>query len=51
MGHYRRELIDADAGVYRFDQLVVLKMTRMPAVLIEAGSIINRPEELELGTP
>ena len=39
------------AGVYRFDQLVVLKMTRMPAVLIEAGSIINRPEELELGTP
>ena len=51
MGHYRRELIDADAGVYRFDQLVVLKMTRMPAVLLEAGSIINRPEELELGTP
>jgi N-acetylmuramoyl-L-alanine amidase len=51
MGHYRRDLIDADAGVYRFDQLVVLKMTRMPAVLLEAGSIINRPEELELGTP
>ena len=51
MGHYRRDLIDADAGVYRFDQLVVLKITRMPAVLLEAGSIINRPEELELGTP
>jgi N-acetylmuramoyl-L-alanine amidase len=51
MGHYRRELVDADAGVYRFDQLVVLKMTRMPAVLLEAGSIINRQEELELGTP
>jgi N-acetylmuramoyl-L-alanine amidase len=51
MGHYRRELIDADAGVYRFDQLVVLKVTRMPAVLLEAGSIINRQEELELGTP
>jgi N-acetylmuramoyl-L-alanine amidase len=50
MGHYRRELVDADAGVYRFDQLVVLKMTRMPAVLLEAGSIINRQEELELGT-
>jgi N-acetylmuramoyl-L-alanine amidase len=50
MGHYRRELIDADAGVYRFDQLVVLKMTHMPAVLLEAGSIINRSEELELGT-
>jgi N-acetylmuramoyl-L-alanine amidase len=51
MGGYRRELVDADAGVYRFDQLVVLKMTRMPAVLLEAGSIINRREELELGTP
>jgi N-acetylmuramoyl-L-alanine amidase len=51
MGHYRRELVDADAGVYRFDQLVVLKMTRMPAVLLEAGSIINRQEELELGAP
>ncbi len=48
MGHYRRELVDADAGVYRFDQLVVLKMTRMPAVLLEAGSIINRQEEPEL---
>jgi N-acetylmuramoyl-L-alanine amidase len=51
MRHYRRELVDADAGVYRFDQLVVLKTTRMPAVLLEAGSIINRQEELELGTP
>jgi hypothetical protein len=25
--------------------------TRMPAVLLEAGSIVNRKEELELGTP
>ncbi len=50
MGHYRRQLLDSDAGVYRFDQLIVLRMTHMPAVLLEAGSIINRPEELELGT-
>jgi N-acetylmuramoyl-L-alanine amidase len=50
MRHYRRELVDADAGVYRFDELVVLKMTRMPALLLEAGSIINRQEELDLGT-
>ena len=49
-GH-RRQLLDADAGVYRFDQLVVLRMTRMPALLMEAGSIVNRQEELELGTP
>lgn len=48
MGHRRRELVDAAAGVYRYDQLIVLRATRMPAVLLEAGSIINRQEELEL---
>jgi len=47
----RRELVDAEAGVYRFDQLVVLRDTRMAAVLLEAGSIINRQEELELAGP
>jgi N-acetylmuramoyl-L-alanine amidase len=51
MRHYRRELVDANAGVYRFDELVVLRRTVMPAVLLEAGSIINRQEELDLGTP
>jgi len=51
MGRYRHELLDSDSGVYRYDQLVVLRNTRMPAVLLEAGSIVNRQEELELGTP
>jgi N-acetylmuramoyl-L-alanine amidase len=51
MGNRRRELLDAEAGVYRYDQLVVLRATHMPAVLLEAGSIVNRQEELELGTP
>ena len=51
MGHRRRELVDAEAGVYRFDRLVVLKNPHMPAVLLEAGSIINREEELLMGTP
>jgi N-acetylmuramoyl-L-alanine amidase len=51
MGHRRRILVDAEAGVYRYDQLIVLRQTRMPAVLLEAGSIVNRQEELELGTP
>jgi N-acetylmuramoyl-L-alanine amidase len=51
MGYRQRELIDAKAGVYRYDQLIVLKDTRMPAVLLEAGLIINRDEELLLASP
>jgi N-acetylmuramoyl-L-alanine amidase len=51
MRNRRRELLDVDAGVYRYDQLVVLKETRMPAVLLEAGSIVNRREELALADP
>jgi N-acetylmuramoyl-L-alanine amidase len=51
MGHRRRILVDAEAGVYRYDQLIVLRATKMPAVLLEAGSIVNRQEELELATP
>ena len=51
MGRYRHELLDREAGVYRYDQLIVLRHTLMPAVLLEAGSIVNRKEELELGTP
>jgi N-acetylmuramoyl-L-alanine amidase len=51
MRHRRRQLIDAEAGVYRYDALVVLQKTRMPAVLLEAGSIINRTEDLAMATP
>jgi N-acetylmuramoyl-L-alanine amidase len=51
MGNRRRTLVDARAGVYRYDQLIVLKNTRMPAVLLEAGSIINRDEELLMASP
>jgi N-acetylmuramoyl-L-alanine amidase len=51
MGHRQRLLVDPDAGVYRYDQLIVLKDTRMPAVLLEAGSIINRDEELLMESP
>ena len=46
-----RELIEPDLGVYRFDELVVLKRTQAPAVLLEAGVIVNRAEELRLATP
>ena len=48
MGSRRRLLVDPEAGVYRYDQLIVLRQTHVPAVLLEAGSIINRNEELLL---
>jgi len=51
MGSRRRKLVDAEAGVYRYDELIVLRSTRMPAVLLEAGSIVNRDEELLLESP
>ena len=51
MGHKRRIIVDAETGVYRYDQLIVLRTTHMPAVLLEAGSIIHRDEELAMATP
>jgi N-acetylmuramoyl-L-alanine amidase len=51
MGSRRRTLVDPQTGVYRYDQLIVLKQARMPAVLLEAGSIVHRDEELALQTP
>lgn len=48
MGNRRRPLLDALTGVYSYDKLLVLKDTRMPAVLLEAGNIVNREEEMEL---
>jgi N-acetylmuramoyl-L-alanine amidase len=47
----RRELLDPETGVYRFDHLVVLRDTKVPTVLFEAGSIINRDEELLMSSP
>jgi N-acetylmuramoyl-L-alanine amidase len=51
MGSRQRQLVDQEAGVYRFDQLYVLRQTHMPAVLFEAGLIVNRDEELMLSFP
>jgi hypothetical protein len=38
-------------GFYSYDHLIVLRTTPMPAVLLEAGSIVNPDEERELATP
>jgi len=51
MGRYQHPLLNKETGVYRYDELVVLKSTRMPAVLLEAGSIVNRDEELKMNSP
>ncbi|HUI95180.1 MAG TPA: N-acetylmuramoyl-L-alanine amidase [Xanthobacteraceae bacterium] len=50
MGSRQRVLLDPQAGVYRYNKLIVLKESHMPAALLEAGSIVNRDEELLLAT-
>ncbi|HHD73220.1 MAG TPA: N-acetylmuramoyl-L-alanine amidase [Epsilonproteobacteria bacterium] len=45
-----RKLLDSTNGIYEFNDLVVLKTAAMPAVLLECGVIVNRKEELLLGS-
>ncbi|MBF0417418.1 MAG: N-acetylmuramoyl-L-alanine amidase [Magnetococcales bacterium] len=47
----RHNMIDEELGIYQFDNLVVLKYTVMPAILIEFGVIVHRDEELRLQEP
>ena len=42
---------DRENGVHYYDNLVVLKTARQPALLLEAGVIVSRDEELLLLTP
>ena len=51
MGRYQHPLLNKETGVYSYDQLIVLRQTRMAAALLEAGSIINRDEELKMDSP
>jgi N-acetylmuramoyl-L-alanine amidase len=41
----RRTFIDEERGIYRYDELAVLRLTTMPAILFEAGVIVNRQDE------
>lgn len=40
-----RTLLDRDLGIYRFDELAVLRTATMPALLLESAVIVNRDEE------
>lgn len=46
-----RALADAENGVYYYDDLVVLRAATQPAMLLEAGIIVNRDEEAALSRP
>ncbi len=45
-----RPLLDERLGIYRFDNLAMLRRSQVPAVLIECGVIVNRDEEAQLST-
>ncbi|HEV2046135.1 MAG TPA: N-acetylmuramoyl-L-alanine amidase [Chthoniobacterales bacterium] len=47
----KRPVLDKEKGIYAFDDLVVLKIAKMPAVLLECGVIVNRTEEEKLNDP
>ena len=40
-----RTLLDPTLGIYRFNELAVLRGATMPALLLESGIIVNRDEE------
>jgi N-acetylmuramoyl-L-alanine amidase len=46
-----RPFADEPNGVHYFDNLAVLKTATIPALLFEAGIIVNRDEELRLREP
>lgn len=43
-----KDLIDKTRGIYKYNQLVVLKNSTMPAVLFECGIIKSRIDEMQL---
>ena len=45
-----RPLLDRERGVHAFDELLVLRAARTPAVLLEVGVIVNPNEELKLAS-
>jgi N-acetylmuramoyl-L-alanine amidase len=46
-----RKWLDEERGIYQYDELIVLKDNAAPAILFEAGVIVNRAEETALSSP
>lgn len=46
-----RAFADKRHGVHYYDRLAVLRNAKMPALLFEAGVIVNRAEELRMADP
>ena len=46
-----RDFVVPELGVYRFNDLLVLKRAKMAAALLECGVIVHPEEEQELNTP
>lgn len=45
-----REIVDKLLGIYYFDNLIVLKKANCPALLLEAGVIVNPDDEKKVNT-
>jgi N-acetylmuramoyl-L-alanine amidase len=46
-----RRFLDEQRGIYQYDKLAVLRSAKAPAVLMEAGVIVNRLEESTAASP
>lgn len=46
-----KELINSKLGIYNYDNLVVLKNNKYPAVLLEIGLIVDEKDERYVSNP
>jgi len=43
-----RPLLNKEKGIYQYDELVVLRRAKVPAILLECGIIVNKAESAKL---